>query len=186
MNEKLMQLEISQQMMGGSAPSSTSVDQRLSDMQSQLDKAFEINSNKVKDMIRLKDYLQDLKIDFGVLTMNKQRAQGNNLGDFFEGMGDSDKMVIDQINNSIENLAKIIQANLKSEDNPAGIQDESQFMANPSMIMPQRGDTTRTDITAISEMEDYNIMQEIIGNDGRMDIEEDSKIVSDQTLVFNN
>jgi hypothetical protein len=108
-------------MMGGSATSSTSVDQRLSDMQSQLDKAFEINSNKVKDMIRLKDYLQDLKIDFGVLTMNKQRAQGNNLGDFFEGMGDSDKMVIDQINNSIENLAKIIQANLKSEDNSAGI-----------------------------------------------------------------
>jgi len=108
-------------MMGGSAPSSTSVDQRLSDMQSQLDKAFEINSNKVKDMIRLKDYLQDLKIDFGVLTMNKQRAQGNNFGDFFEGMGDSDKMVIDQINNSIENLAKIIQANLKSEDNSAGI-----------------------------------------------------------------
>jgi hypothetical protein len=52
-------------------------------------------------------------------------------------------------------------------------------MANPSMIMPQRSDTTRTDITAISEMEDYNIMQEIIGNDGRMDIEEDSKIVSD-------
>jgi hypothetical protein len=32
-------------------------------------------------------------------------------------MGDSDKMVIDQINNSIENLAKIIEANLKSENN---------------------------------------------------------------------
>jgi len=39
-------------------------------------------------------------------------------------MGDSDKMVIDQINNSIENLAKIIEANLKL-DNDAGLQDES-------------------------------------------------------------
>jgi hypothetical protein len=53
------------------------------------------------------------------------------------------------------------------------------------MIMPQR-DTTRTDITAISEMEDFNMMQEIIGNDGRMDIEEDSKLASDQTLMFNS
>jgi hypothetical protein len=35
-------------------------------------------------------------------------------------MGDSDKMVIDQINNSIENLAKIIEANLKA-DNNAGL-----------------------------------------------------------------
>lgn len=51
-------------------------------------------------------------------------------------------------------------------------------MVNPSMIMPRR-DTTRTDITAISEMEDFNMMQEIIGNDGRMDIEEDSKLASD-------
>lgn len=58
-------------------------------------------------------------------------------------------------------------------------------MANPSMIMPQR-DNTRTDITEISEMEEYNIMQEIIGNDGRMDIEEDSKLASDQTLMFNS
>lgn len=65
------------------------------------------------------------------------------------------------------------------------MQDESQFMANPSMIMPRR-DTTRTDITAISEMEEYNMMQEIIGNDGRMDIEEDSKLASDQTLLFNS
>ena len=53
------------------------------------------------------------------------------------------------------------------------------------MIMPQR-DTTRNDITAISEMEDFNMMQEIIGNDGRMDIEEDSKLASDQTLMFNS
>ncbi len=58
-------------------------------------------------------------------------------------------------------------------------------MANPSMIMPQR-DNTRTDIAEISEMEEYNIMQEIIGNDGRMDIEEDSKLASDQTLMFNS
>jgi hypothetical protein len=35
-------------------------------------------------------------------------------------------------------------------------------------------------------MEEYNIMQEIIGNDGRMDIEEDSKLASDQTLMFNS
>jgi hypothetical protein len=53
------------------------------------------------------------------------------------------------------------------------------------MIMPQR-DNTRTDITAISEMEDFNMMQEIIGNDGRMDIEEDSKLASDQSLMFNS
>jgi hypothetical protein len=39
-------------------------------------------------------------------------------------MGDSDKMVIDQINNSIENLAKIIEANLKL-DNNSGLGDES-------------------------------------------------------------
>lgn len=58
-------------------------------------------------------------------------------------------------------------------------------MANPSMIMARR-DTTRADITAISEMEEYNMMQEIIGNDGRMDIEEDSKLALDQTLLFNN
>ena len=68
---------------GNAAPSNTSVDQKLSEMQSQLEKAFEINSSKAKDMIRLKEYLQDLKIDFGVLTMNKQRAQGNMVGDFF-------------------------------------------------------------------------------------------------------
>lgn len=42
---------------GSAAPSNTSVDQKLSEMQNQLDKAFEINSSKVKDMIRLKDYL---------------------------------------------------------------------------------------------------------------------------------
>jgi len=95
-------------------------------------------------------------------------------------MGESDKMVLDQINNTIENLAKIIESNIKSDNALAGNQDESQFIfqANPSMIMSRR-DTTRTDITAISEMEEYNMMQEIIGNDGRMDIEEDSKIAAD-------
>jgi hypothetical protein len=47
------------------------------------------------------------------------------------------------------------------------------------MIMSRRDDNTRADITAISEMEEYNMMQEIIGNDGRMDIEEDSKLAGD-------
>ncbi len=141
-------------------------------------------------MIRLKDYLQDLKIDFGVLTMNKIRSratQNHAQSDFFEGMGDSDKMVLDQINNTIENLAKIIEANIKS-DNASSNQDESRFMfqSNPSMIMSRRDDNTRADITAISEMEEYNMMQEIIGNDGRMDIEEDSKLAGDQTLMFHN
>ena len=115
--------------MSDNVGSNTSMDQKLSEMQNQLDQAFEINSNKVKDMIRLKDYLQDLKIDFGVLTMNKIRSRTVNQvqNDFFEGMGDSDKMVLDQINNTIDNLAKIIEANIKSDNNGENHDDSLMF-----------------------------------------------------------
>ena len=46
-----------------------------------MDKIFDINARRLNDMIRLKQYLERLRCDFQMLTMNKKISKAQQLGD---------------------------------------------------------------------------------------------------------
>ncbi len=102
MNEKLMQLEISQSI-NNATTGGVSIDQKiLNDLQFKLDRAFEINSKRVSDMVRLRDHLQHLKSDFEVLKANKKLQKFDEKPlEVLEASTDSDRMVNDQINTTL-------------------------------------------------------------------------------------
>jgi hypothetical protein len=77
--------------------SGVSIDQKLlSEMQYKLDRAFDINSRRVSDMMRLRDHLQHLKSDFEVLKANKKLQKFDEKPlDPLEASTDSDRMVND-------------------------------------------------------------------------------------------
>lgn len=95
-------------------------------MQAKLDKLFDVNARKVNDMVRLKQYIERLRCDFQMLSLNKKQSKlvgvgGVGLDDpdemIQEASNDSERMVNDQISNSLELISKIIDANIASDSN---------------------------------------------------------------------
>lgn len=73
-------------------------------------------------MIRLKQYLDRLRCDVQVLTFNKKQSKidgvitpDDDSQILQEASNDSDRMVGEQISNTIEIISKIIEANLQND-----------------------------------------------------------------------
>lgn len=73
LNEKLMMLEINQQMNGQPIEAKA-----VAELQAKLDKVFDINARRVNDMLRLRQFLERLRFDIQMLSLN--RKQGKLLG----------------------------------------------------------------------------------------------------------
>lgn len=73
-------------------------------------------------MIRLKQYLERLRCDVQVLTFNKKQSKidgvitpDDDSQNLNEASNDSDRMVGEQISNTIDIISKIIEANLQND-----------------------------------------------------------------------
>lgn len=105
-------------------------------------------------MIRLKQYLERLRCDVHMLSLNKR--QGKLLGSsqtesaelpdegLLERSNDSDRMVSEQISNTLEIISKIIEANISIEGDDSFSLDKERL---------ERGKSIKMDTTIMSEME---------------------------------
>ena len=153
----------------------------IAEMQNKLDRVFDVNARRVNDMMRLKQYMERLKCDLQILSLN--RKQGKLGGDdtpedmMQEASYDSDRMVNDQITNTLEFITKIIEANVQNDANedpfldglPSGKLERRKSL---SKILSSQFLTNliEMDTTMLSEMDYLNIMPDM----DRMDIEESS------------
>jgi chromosome segregation ATPase len=149
-NEKLMNMEL----MLNSSSSEMNDKKALIELQGKFEKAFEINARRSSDMQRLKTHLERLRCDFNLISQSKRQGKLGTANDSEEGAQqeasmDSDRMVNEQISNTLEHIQRIIDANLQLEDGQS-----------------------KMDTTMMSDVGDYlNILPDMVD---RMDIEESS------------
>ena len=88
----------------------------IPEMQGKIDRASEINVRKAADLMRLRQYFERLRCDFFMLSSTRKGGRVNedvNQDEMMlEASNDSDRMVTDQISNTMEIINKIIDANI--------------------------------------------------------------------------
>jgi predicted transcriptional regulator len=91
----------------------TKLESYKQDMEGKLDRASEMNMRKVNDLIRLRQYFDRLRCDFFMLSSSRKigEAHPDDMM-MLEASNDSDRIVTDQISNTMEIITKIIDANV--------------------------------------------------------------------------
>lgn len=107
----------------------------LPEIQGKLDRANEMNSRKVNDLIRVKQYIERLRSDFFMLSSYRRNGkveEPNPDEMMLEASNDSDRIVNDQISSTLDIINKIIESNISSES------PEDQFFSLDGKMLDRR------------------------------------------------